>query len=295
MKKSADRNPRENVLDITDKLNGAPKIAVIGYGYVGKASSELLTHKYNIDVYEPNEASRISDNEKIDFITRKQQQKNHYDFAVVCTPTPMKENGDCDTSYVHDAIDNTNADLFMIKSTVEPQTTDKLIMKTAKRIIFSPEYVGESRYHNPYFPEKMIETPFWILGGNKEDTTKALDYLLPILGPAKQYMQMSALEAELIKYMENTFFATKITYCQEMFDICEAVGADWNTVREGWLLDPRINPMHTAVFRDDRGFGGKCLPKDTNALARYAEKKGLNPILLNAVLRKNKKIRGDKK
>ena len=102
---------------------------------------------------------------------------------------------------------------------------------------------------------------------------------------------MTSKEAEIVKYMENTFFATKITYCQEMYDLCERVGADWNTVREGWLADPRINPMHTAVFRNDRGFGGKCLPKDTNAMAEYMRKNGVEPIVLDAVLKKNKEFR----
>jgi len=163
-----------------------------------------------------------------------------------------------------------------------------------RNIVFSPEYVGESKYYNSYFPDKMIETPFFILGGEKKDTSKVIDILLPILGPDKKYLQMTSLEAELVKYVENTFFATKITYCQEIFDLCEKVGADWNTVREGWLADPRINPMHTAVFREDRGFGGKCLPKDTNALAEYMRKNGIEPTILDAVLKKNKEIRGDR-
>jgi UDP-glucose 6-dehydrogenase len=69
---------------------------------------------------------------------------------------------------------------------------------------------------------------------------------------------------------------------------------DWNEVRELWLLDPRISDMHTAVFRDDRGFGGKCLPKDTSALVKIAEKNGIDAILLKGVLDSNKRIR-DKK
>ncbi len=268
------------------------KILVIGYGYVGKAISELLTKKYNIDIYDPDYNFSIY---RENFITRKEQKTNEYDFAIICTPTPMKESGECDLSYVEDAINNSNANLYMIKSTVEPGTIDALIKKTGKKIIFSPEYVGESKYYNSYFPDKMIETPFWVFGGDKEDTTKVIDILLPILGPDKKYFQITAIEAELVKYVENTFFATKITYCQEMFDIFEKVGADWNSVREAWLADPRINPMHTAVFKEDRGFGGKCFPKDTNALAEFMRKNGVDPIILDAVLKKNKSIRGDRK
>jgi len=271
------------------------KIAVIGYGYVGKAMSELLTNRYDIDVYDPalniGQVTKRLPDERMTSISRLEQKAKKYDLAVICTPTPMQESGECDISYVLDAVKNTHSDLYLIKSTVEPGTTETLSKITEKHIVFSPEYVGESQYYNSYFPDKMIETPFHIFGGAKEDTSQVIDYLLPILGPDKQYFQMTAKEAEIVKYMENTFFATKITFCQEMYDICNKVGADWNSVREAWLADPRINPMHTAVFKDDRGFGGKCLPKDTNALAEYARKNNVEPILLDAVLKKNKSIR----
>jgi len=270
------------------------KIAVIGYGYVGKAMTELLINRYTVDVYDPLTDPKTHDlsERTVNFITREEQKNKHYDLATICVPTPMTSNGDCNTSYVEDAIKNTDADLYLLKSTVEPGTTYNLMEKYAKDIVFSPEYVGESKYHNSYFPDKMIETPFHIFGGDKIATSRAIDILLPILGPDKKYMQMTAKEAEIVKYMENTFFATKVTYCQEMYDLCEKVGADWNTVREGWLADPRINPMHTAVFREDRGFGGKCYPKDTNALARYMKKNNVDSTLIDAVLTKNKKIRG---
>lgn len=269
------------------------RILVVGYGYVGKAMVDLLTQKYGVDIYDPAKMTGIASiNEKnVYFLTDKQLKNSAYDLAVICVPTPMLESGECNTGIVLESMMNIKSELYLIKSTVTPGTTSKLTELSKKKIVFSPEYVGESKYHNPYFPDKMIETPFTILGGAKEDTSKIIDILLPILGPAKQYLQMTSTEAEIVKYMENTFFATKITYCQEMFDLCEAVGADWNTVREGWLADPRINPMHTAVFRDDRGFGGKCLPKDTNALAHFMKSKGVTPLILDAVLLKNKIIR----
>ena len=271
------------------------KIIVVGNGYVGNAMSELLTRKYNIDIYDPSEEKREGltgyYNTEKNFISREEQLKKEYDFAVICVPTPMRKNGECDLSFVEDAMNSTCADVYLIKSTITPGTTEILKRDTDKHIVFSPEYVGESKYYNSYFPDKMIETPFWIFGGSKEDTSRVIDILLPILGPDKKYYQMSSIEAEIIKYMENTFFATKITFCQEMYDLCERVGADWNTVREGWLLDPRINPMHTAVFKEDRGFGGKCLPKDTNAMAEYMRKNNVDPIILDAVLKKNKELR----
>ena len=90
----------------------------------------------------------------------------------------------------------------------------------------------------------MKETPFLIVGGDQSDSREIVEILEPIMGPTKTYFTCSALEAEVIKYMENSFFATKVTFVNEFFNICQALGANWYRVREGWLLDPRINKMH---------------------------------------------------
>ena len=270
------------------------RILVVGYGYVGKAMTDMLLRKYDIDIYDPNKIvgwKHEAHNHEAYTVKMENYLEDQYDLIVVCVPTPSDSDGSCNTGIVEKVIKETNGDLYLIKSTVEPETTESLMNKTGKSIVFSPEYVGESKYFNSYFPDNMIEVPFVILGGREDDTQEIVDILLPILGPEKKYIQMSSLEAEIAKYMENTFFSMKITYCQEMFDLCESVGADWHKVREGWLADPRINPMHTAVFRNDRGFGGKCLPKDTKALVRYCQKSGSPSAILEAVLEKNKKLR----
>ena len=112
-----------------------------------------------------------------------------------------------------------------------------------------------------------------------------------MLGPSKIYFQCAAREAEVIKYMENTYFATKVTFVNEFCEICRVFGADWHTVREGWLLDPRVEPMHTAVFPADRGYAGKCLPKDTDAIIHAAPQAGYRPQLLAEVVRSNARFR----
>ena len=179
--------------------------------------------------------------------------------------------------------------LVIIKSTVSPGTTDLLACTFHKPLIFSPEYCGESSYWSPYqFHQSVVETPFFIFGGPKLLTSRAVDIYMKIGGPTKRYVQTTATEAELAKYMENCFYATKITFCYEMAKICRAFGVDYNEVRELWLNDPRINPMHTAVFSDnDRPFSGKCLPKDLSSLIHDAEMGGVNPGLLRAVQHEN--------
>jgi UDPglucose 6-dehydrogenase len=104
-----------------------------------------------------------------------------------------------------------------------------------------------------------------------------------VLGPNKTYFQCDALDAELIKYTDNAYLAVKVTFVNEMRNMADAIGADWHTVREGWLLDPRIERAHTAAFQDSPGFAGKCLPKDLAALIATACNHGHDPAFLRQV------------
>lgn len=266
------------------------RIAVIGSkGYVGSAMVNMLKDHYEVFEYD------------ISFLTEKslkaaQKIVNEYNLAVVCVPTPMAKDGSCDTSIVEEVIAWLKTPVILIKSTIPPGTTKHLSEKYKKRIVFSPEYVGEGKYHvSPRmdFQTDMKKTPFLILGGEQKDNEYILNLLVPVLGPEKTYYQCGSTEAELIKYMENTYFGVKITFAQEMYDISQHLGLDWYKVWQGWALDPRVDVMHTAVFPNNRGFSGKCLPKDLNALVKRSKEAGYTPIMLEAMLKSNKKIRVD--
>lgn len=81
----------------------------------------------------------------------------------------------------------------------------------------------------------------------------------------------------------------KVAYCNEIYDLCEKLGTNYYEVRDLWLLDPRTTKSHTAVFTDERGFGGKCFPKDTKALVKLGDKVGINLEILKSVLDSNEK------
>lgn len=257
------------------RSTGKFKIAIIGQGVVGRAFKRLVGRHYPTVTYDP-------------LLNKKYPQKaiNKCDLGVICVPTNSLPDGACDTSLVETAVRRLNTPLILIKSTIEPGTTDRLKQATNKRICFSPEYIGESSYYHPYWLE-MVETPYLIVGGDKPDCAAVIDILEPILGPTKTYFTCPALEAELVKYMGNSFFAAKVTFVNEFFNICRALGADWHTVREGWLLDPRINKMHTSVFKHKRGFGGKCFPKDLKAIVARSLRAKYIPRLLRQVLKSN--------
>jgi UDPglucose 6-dehydrogenase len=251
------------------------RVAIIGQGYVGTAFKELIKSHYETVTYDPAFDSRYPEKEI-----------SACELAVVCVPTPMSKNGECDTSIVEQAISRLTNEHILIKSTVAPGTTDRLQKKTGKPICFSPEYIGESTYYNPVYPS-MKETPFLIIGGPKDERAYMFDVFTPILGPYTRYFGCEAVEAELIKYMENSFFATKVTFVNEFYEIAKRFNADWHAVREGWQLDERIGRGSSAVFVGKRGFSGKCLPKDVNAIVWASENHGYSPKVLKAVLKSN--------
>ena len=106
-----------------------------------------------------------------------------------------------------------------------------------------------------------------------------------------QLHQTDARTAELTKYMENCYLAMKVTFCNEFYGIAQAMDVDYNEMRELWLLDPRMGRSHTFVHPDNRGFGGKCLPKDISGMVQSAASAGYDATLLSEVISTNKTLR----
>lgn len=247
---------------------------IYGYGVVGKGMHRMLP---GASIHDP--------------ALGLETQAAEGDLAVICVPTEMRPNGSCDTSIVERVVRDTPCKRVLIKSTVPPGTTQFLALLTGKTIVFSPEFMGESRYHTPpQFPSPdKPETHGWIiLGGPAEACSEIADLLLPVLGPTTRFRFMDSSEAEMVKYAVNTYFAMKVAFANEMRRICDGLGLNYHRVREGWLDDPRIGPMHSVAFADAPGFGGKCLPKDTAALVAHCARRHMELPLHQAVLDVNK-------
>lgn len=263
------------------------KLALYGYGYVGKAVYQFLKDHYEVVVFDPI-VPEYSDKSRLAKIKH----------AVICVPTPMSKDGSCDTSIVEGILKEGMHEFYLIKSTIVPGTTARLVKETKKKIAFSPEYIGEGKYEIPFWldfphPTNMKVHSFHIFGGDSKVTTEWVAIWQKIAGWTAKYMQTDSTTAELVKYMENSYAATKVTFCNEFYDIAESLGVDYNELKELWLLDGRIGRSWTMVFPDSRGFGGKCLPKDVNGIVKHSEKNGASPDLLKAVLKKNKTYRGN--
>lgn len=281
--------------------SGVQNIAIIGYGYVGKAVANYFKDHYNLFIYDPYylEANamgeRLEDKDMV--FTMSNDEINSCDLAVVCVPTGMAEGGAVDLSAIESTIDWLNTPLILFKSTVPPGTVDKLVETTGKAIAFSPEYIGEGKYVVQWWKDKGYPHPtdmkfhdFQIFGGLPTTTSGVLQFFKKVTGPEVKYLQTDAKTAELTKYMENSWGAMKVTFCNEFYEIAKTFGVDYDELRELWLMDGRVERMHTAVFKKSRGFGGKCYPKDVNGIIYASEKAGYEPKLLKQVIDSNEEF-----
>jgi UDPglucose 6-dehydrogenase len=259
------------------------KVAIIGNGYVGKAY-----HKFFPDAV-------MYERHKVTHEGLNTDEVNACDLAIVCVPTKMNDDGSCDTSIVEEVVGWLETPLILIKSTIPPGTTKALKSKYNKRICHSPEYVGEGGYYIPFWlyphPTEPQHHSFMIIGGDPEDREEVLQFFYPVLGATKTYYQVDETTSELIKYMENCAIAAKVTLCNEFYNIAEAFGVNYSQVREGFVLDERQGKMFTVVYKDRRGYDGKCLPKDTNALLHASRKAGYDPKFLSSIIENNQRIR----
>ena len=286
-----------------------PTIGIVGYGYVGQAMHRMFRDKYEC-VIKLNRSNvgyrtRLGGREEL-----KQNDIrpdiNKCDLTIICVPTPMKKdefvevNGmkvyRCDTSIVEGVVEWCESTVIMIKSTIEVGTVDRLKEKYPnKRIVFSPEYVGEGSYYvtpRMDFQTDAVKTPFFICGGDQKDCEFIFDILTPVMGPECHYKSMPARDAEFVKYIENDYFAHKVVWANEKRKMAEALGVNWHNAREGWGLDPRVDKMHTGIFVTSRGYSGKCLPKDMNAIMYASVKAGYTPTMEVGMLKSNMEMRG---
>jgi UDPglucose 6-dehydrogenase len=243
------------------------KTAIVGYGFVGKTVHQ---------VFPKSIICTIDSNEWI------KADVNRCGVAFVCVPTPMNKDKSCHTAIVEEVIDWIETPLIIIRSTISPGTTDRLQKKYPnKGIVFQPEYIGETVDH-PLIDEGNQK--FIILGGELEACSKAVELYQSVYNSSIRIMLLSAVQAEIVKYMENTAIASMVTLVNEYYNICKAFDVDYHMVREAFLLDPRMSRYFTFVYPRARGFSGKCLPKDLNAIVKAAQDKGYNAMFIASIL-----------
>lgn len=251
------------------------RVGIVGFGYVGQGMYRLFSPVHDVRYHDTNGVSNCGGEDGI----------NECEIVFVCVPTPMCPDGSCDTTIVESVVKWCKAPVIVVKSTVAPGTCDTLSQHYRKNVHFSPEYMGEGKqfvapwkYPNP---RDARSHDFVIVGGDSADMV--LDLYATVLANDARYIATTNIAAELAKYMENAYLAVKVAFCYEYAQVCAAYGSDYKTVRELWLNDPRMGRSHTMVLPDQKGFNGKCLPKDISAIVEDATLNGFDPLMLRAV------------
>ena len=264
------------------------KVGIIGRGFVGGAMYENFKEVFNVLVWDTDETKRN--------VATFDDFVNDSDIIFVCVPTPMKDDGSCDTHIVSSVIgDIARVDrrkYVVIKSTVTPGTTQQLASDLNMTIGFNPEFLTEANAHNDFRFQPLI-----IIGADDSGIATVMTQLYSefnskVENPA-YVIRRTTKEAEMFKYLANCFLATKVIFANEFKNLCDKTDVDYNRIAEIAVLDKRLGKTHWKVPGPDgkHGFGGSCFPKDTSALLRHAEELGVSLWLLTEATYINDEIR----
>ena len=296
------------------------KIAVIGLGFVGLTLSSVLASRgittIGIDsdrkkcskiakgiptFFEPNlEKTLKKALKKKLIITNKLYSINNCDFIFITVGTPEKKNGEIDLSFIKEVVrsvgklisKNKKKPIILIKSTVIPGTLKNVVLPILERnskkkagkdfgLISNPEFLQESRaMHDTIKPHVVV------LGGYRTKFMKKTEKFFSRLIPNVPIIITNHQTAEMIKYAHNSFLSTKISFINQIANICQRIpDTNIDDVANAIGLDPRIGNL---FLNAGPGYGGSCLPKDIKAIINLSSKLGVNPTLLTAVEKINK-------
>ena len=262
-------------------------LGIIGNGFVGSAVASGFSLAAEVKIYDTDPKKSSHDFEEV----------INCDFVFVCVPTPMSlQKRSIDLS-IMDAVfkdvsllNKRDDNVFVIKSTVTPGSVEKYIEKYKNlNIVHSPEFLTERSARLDFINSSRI-----VLGGAPKDTEKVKDFFRTRF-PTTKIIETDATTAQFIKYMNNTFFAVKVSFMNELKQAADVFGVDWGDAMNGFMSDGRVGNSHVDVPGHDGslGFGGKCFPKDLNAFIECFKKAGIDPKLMIAAWEKNLEVRKD--
>ena len=244
------------------------KVGIIGMGMVGSAYKEALETKgFNVNCYDKYKKPYNDLNNIVGC-----------DILFLCLPTVPKDNGELNIEPITDTIDFLKSinfkGLIILKSTVLPGTTKRLRKKYDLNIVHSPEYLAEATaFYNVIKPDRIV------LGVPDDKVITDNFYRLHYIFHTPIY-KVDSNTSEFAKFMENTFFATKVVFANEMNEIAKLYGAEYDKAKEILYMESRIGKDHLGI-NEKKKYGGHCLPKDTNQLIKDLEvNHNVKPLLL---------------
>lgn len=283
------------------------KILVIGCGYVGLATGTCLAEvgnevlcadknlekieqlkNGNMPIYEPGLEELVARNTQNDRLSfAENYDANDFDIVICAVGTPTKENGETDLTDVLDVAKKIGQSIkpeavFVMKSTVPMGTTLECKKYVHSHVVSNPEFLRQgAAIKDTMTPDRIV------VGTDSEEAKKIMKNLYtPFVRTGKPLLFMDIASAELTKYAANAFLSTKISFINEIADLCDASGANVRQVANAIGLDDRIGPrfLHAGI-----GYGGGCLGKDNKSLISQAEKMGKKMDIVKAAEIRNEK------
>ena len=244
-------------------------IGIVGHGFVGQAVEYAFMHPIvDFALFDPKH------NTSLDDLSYKTLDETPTCFFI-CAPTPSNDDGSVNSSIVEESalkcLHETDA-LVIIKSTITPDAIDRIYQQLTKeqidRFAYNPEFLTEKNAKSDF-----VSAKFHVIGGTPQAVAEVIDvYEIFSACESNDYHRMTAYEASFVKYTINSFLSTKITFFNQLYDLINMYGCNYNTVVRAAGKDDRVGLGHTRVpgFDGKRGFGGACLPKDTKAFLRFS-------------------------
>ena len=272
------------------------KIGIIGRGFVGNAVangfSEGTGFKAEIKIFDTNPLRSTHSLEEV---------IKESEVVFISVPTPSNKDGSINLEILEKCLEQINKEanklkqydcIFLIRSTIVPGTTRFFQKKFPNlKLVFNPEFLTERSANFDFISQTR-----YVLGGEKKYTKIVKELYELRFGNTISVIETNFESAELIKYVCNTFFATKVSFLNEMKLLSDEVGADWDTIIEGFVRDGRVGHSHTQVPGPDgkKGFGGSCFPKDIQALINFGDSLSINLNVLKGAWKTNLKVRPEK-
>ncbi len=274
------------------------KIGIIGRGFVGSAVEFGFSPNTGCDA-----EIRVYDKDPSKSLHSLEETVNESDIIFLSVPTPSNKDGSMNLDIVRQVlqdisdVNKVSDNIVLLRSTVIPGTTRKLNSEFKNvNLIFNPEFLTERSAKFDF-----INQPRFILGCGDEvmdryRSEQVADLFRNRFGESIPVIETNYETAELIKYMNNCYFATKVSFLNEMYQISEKSGVDWDIALDGFARDGRIGHSHMNVPGPDGkfGFGGSCFPKDIQAMINYGESLDLNMNTLKGVWNTNLEVRPER-
>ena len=257
------------------------KIGIIGAGIVGGTIRDCFEHIHEIFLHDPLLNTSITD------VT------DNCDIVYIAVPTPSNEDGGCDTSVVESVLKQLpDGFAAVIKSTIVPGTTKKLQEKFPNlKLAYSPEFLVERNRIEDFKNQRIL-----VVGTTHQDVANLVHEhhkLAGVLDDARFFIT-SSTEAEMVKYTKNNYYALKVIFANQIYDICQKMEVDYDIIKAiiTTSQDQLIGDSHLEpIMGLRRGFGGKCLPKDTLALQHLAQSLGVEYSFLQSMQDDNERLR----